>query len=321
MKKNRLRQIIVVSLLLVIALPVMTLLGTSSPANPGADVTQAEKLIEKAKHQFGLVNDYPAALKFIDAAILEAETPAIKAEALINKAYIFFLMRKKITAYKPLMDEALLNNPDLKTDALYYHKTFVGMFSLLKSKPVDFLAQVQLKTTEVKEYKHPKRKKFFVKVGASSAISLDQRFRDIYSFGHILPRFGLGYMPGKLVYIWADFKFFTASSMIPDTDITTTTTQRFLSGGIGFFGHISKKLDFKVELGLVNHAYKEEAMDITVSGSLGGYNLDSALLYSIGRFFYIEASIGIRSGKKGGFLPGQLKSDGLHTGLCLEYRF
>jgi len=310
--------VLAVLFLLLIVFPAIALHGGSCPPSP--DTTEAEKLIDKAKYQYGLVEDYPAALILLEAAIREAKNPVIKAEALINKAYVFFLMKKNVEEYKPLMDEALTNNPALKTNPIYYHKTFVDIFDLLKKKPGDYQAQIQTKATVIED-KHVKRKKFFVKAGVSYSMLLDQRFRDIYSGGYMQPRLGVGYMPGKVVFLWADYRFFTANGMIPDSDLSTSVTQRFLSAGFGFMGRFSKKMEFKIEIGLGNYQFKEEALDTSASGSLIGYSIDSALLYNIGKFLYLEASVGFRSGKKGGDDVGDIKMDGIHSGLSLEFRF
>ena len=131
----------------------------------------------------------------------------------------------------------------------------------------------------------------WVSVTGNYLMSSDSGFKDIYGNGHIYPEIKAGIKIFKSFYFWAGYGFLSASGQTLEyMEEEASTTQQFLSAGVGY--KIPGKLGIKVETGLFNVHWKEEAMDEENSGSAIGFRFDSSILFGIGKSFFFEITAG-----------------------------
>ncbi len=148
----------------------------------------------------------------------------------------------------------------------------------------------------------------------------DKNFKDIYGKGLFYPELKAGFKVFKGLYLWAGYGFFSANGTTPVLKLEAKSSQKFLSGGAGYLINITKKFDFKIEMGLFYASYREESMGEEVSNSAIGYRIDGGVIFNLGRIFFVEISLGnLRASDTIDDIP--VKLGGFRTGIGLGLKF
>jgi len=152
----------------------------------------------------------------------------------------------------------------------------------------------------------------------------DEDYKDTYGNGVFFPELKLDYQMGKNFSLWAGFGIISANGTTPVLGADAKSTQNLMSFGVGYNGDFSKKLGYKVELGAVYFSYKEEAMEVEVTGSAFGFRADAGVVYNITGTFFAEVIAGYLSANDTVTLEGEdvdIKFGGLKAGIGLGIRF
>jgi hypothetical protein len=293
-----------------------------------ADV-EAEVLIDKASYQYGLVEDYSLALRLLEKAKQTARSPRLKAIALVKTAYVYFLMGKKAKTYRPWILKALEQNPALELQNIYYKLSFIKYFKRVKKSPgAADLPAPKLRETETRtetdmdmDMERPaKRKKFFLSAALNFLMHADGNFKETYGSAKMFPRVTAGYLFGRSLFVWASFGTLSASGVIPDTTYEASSSQSYLSLGVGFRVEGSKRLYYSMCLGLMRASFKEETLGLTYSGSASGFDFYGAVMFNLSSSLFVEASAGYLSSRATVF-DRNATIGGLRTGIGLGFLF
>ncbi len=149
--------------------------------------------------------------------------------------------------------------------------------------------------------------KFSLVVTGNILLPSDSGYKDTYGSARFYPELRLAYALGKGFFLYAGYGLLSASGTTPGLGADATSTQHFLSLGGGYGGPLGEKLSYKVGLGLFLDSYKEEALDMEITGSAIGFRADAGLCYALSP--KISAQVGI------GFLSGSDDVDGLSIKL------
>jgi hypothetical protein len=133
--------------------------------------------------------------------------------------------------------------------------------------------------------------RLLLSVGASYLKHADANYRAIYGSGAVQPEFEFGVRIYRGLYVMGGYGAISRSGKIPDFGFDARSTQSFLSAGFGFVDRIGKILMFKLEAGLADVMYTEDALESSFFGSKLGYQADSGLLVT-GKVFYSEVKVG-----------------------------
>jgi hypothetical protein len=114
--------------------------------------------------------------------------------------------------------------------------------------------------------------------GVSYLQPADSGYRDVYGGRAFYPEFQAGARLVRGLYLMAGFGFLTKKGQTPELELPAKSTQRFFTAGLAYIVEASRNLKFKVEAGVADFSYKEEAMETTVSGSKLGYQAEIGLL-------------------------------------------
>jgi len=146
--------------------------------------TDAEQLIDKASYCYGILEDYPRALKYLNRAVELAGDSYLKADALVKTAYVYFLMRKSVSRYKEYILEALKIDPSIKLDKIYYKERFIKIFNTIKEKPRLDAKAIQTKTLPAK-VKLKRKGRFFIKGNVDYLSPADTDYKEVYGSGSL----------------------------------------------------------------------------------------------------------------------------------------
>ncbi|MCP5102293.1 MAG: hypothetical protein GY950_02890 [bacterium] len=314
------------ALILLIALLIVmfSLLGAApNPADQNKKSTKStvEELIDKAGYCYGILEDYPRALKYLNRAVEEARAPHLKADALLKTAYVYFLMGKSVSRYKTFILEAIKHAPSLNPEPIYYKKRFLDIFKALKKEPLADAAEIQVKTIDTQSGPRDKKDyRFFVKADLGYLLSNDEDYKAIYGNGSTFPQLKAGLRMARYLYIWAGYGSTSSDGTIPAVNADSKAVQHFLSFGLRYNRNISKMLEYKIEASIVSVSYKEEALDLTLKESAGGFGVETGLVFAPGNRFFTELSAGYIQASDI-VVEERVKLGGFTAGLGVGVRF
>ncbi|MDD8020697.1 MAG: hypothetical protein PHU81_05880 [Acidobacteriota bacterium] len=107
----------------------------------------------------------------------------------------------------------------------------------------------------------------------------DANYKDVYGETLFVPEVKLGARIIDQVYVYGFFITGSKDGISPDLELPTHSRQQFYGGGVGYFPSFGRHLKLFIGLGVANAAYKEEAMEITVSGNKIGLNFEAGIYY------------------------------------------
>jgi len=158
--------------------------------------------------------------------------------------------------------------------------------------------------------------RLLLSAGASYMKHADASYRATYGSGAVQPEFELGFRIYRSLYVMGGYGAVSRNGQIPGFGLDARSTQSFLSAGFGFVDRIWKILMFKLEAGLADVMYTEDALESSFSGSKLGYQAEAGLIVAWKIVFaqvkvgYISASETIGEvkfklgGARVGFLAG-----------------
>ena len=125
----------------------------------------------------------------------------------------------------------------------------------------------------------PAADRVLVAVGLSYMLPSDAGYREIYGSRVFFPEAWAGVRVFRGFHLLGGFGWFTKSGTTPELGLEAKSTQRLLWTGLGYVGTVARTVRFKVEAGPASIGYKEEAMDLVVSGSRLGFRAGFGLLF------------------------------------------
>jgi hypothetical protein len=283
------------------------------PSVPQAsEEKKVEELLDRAAYLYGLVEDYKRALIYLDEVLGLTKSSYYKSQALVKKAYVYFLMGKTVRYYIKYIAEALENNPSLELEELHYKERFKKIFSAIKKSPEKDTQEVS-RTITLPPSKRSRGGGLFLSVNFNYLSAADENYKKIYQSGSFFPSFKAGFRLDKNIYIWAGFGSMSSNGTIPEMNVDAKAKKQFFSLGLRYSKLLPKKLGYKLEAGVVSAKYSEEALGLLVEESTKGISLEGGLLYSLSSKFFLEFSVGYLSVaddverenvKLGGFIGG-----------------
>jgi len=263
------------------------------PSQEIEDEKDVEQLIDKAGYCYGILEDYPRALKYLNRALELAAAPYVKADALIKTAYVYFLMGKEIPVYSGYIKEALKLDGSLELDRLYYRERFIKVFTTIKNEPQVSAGEIETRLLQVEREKKGDRSRFFVLVDAGYMLSFDSNYKKIYGSGAIFPRVKAGFKIAGNFYFWAGYGAVKGNGTIPGIETDAGSAQNFLALGLKYTRDFTGKLAYQLEASAVRVSYSEKALDTEVKDSASGFGLEAGLTYPLGKRLFTEFYTGI----------------------------
>lgn len=309
------------NILLYLLLVVLTVSPAFSRTGTDPADAEAEELIDKASYHYGLVEDYPGALRLLEQALQKARSPRLKAIALVKTAYVHYLMDKEPEQFRRWIEQALAQNPELELDKIYYKLSFIKIFKRIKKRP-DALVPDSFKQTKRTAYQsgQKKRKKFFIAASFNYLVHADKGFKDTYGSGKMFPRITAGFYFSPAIFIWTGYGSLTASGTVPETTFDADSSQSYISLGGGFQGFLTGKMRYRVGFGIMKTDFEESAIGLSYSDSTTGFDVFADLAYDLAGAVYIDASIGYINATATAFNE-KINIGGLRTGIGLGLRF
>jgi len=280
----------------------------------------AEKLIDRAGYCYGILEDYPRALKYLKRAVELAGDPAVKSTALVKTAYVFFLMGERVSLYKKYILKTLELTPKLELERLYYKTRFIKIFNALKKDP---LLDDEVILTVVHEPEPGERNpgaRFFAKVQLDYMGANDAGYRDVYGSGYLFPRVKAGFRLARNVYLFSGFGVVSSKGTIPGAQEDASSSQRFLSFGLSYTGTISKRVGYMFEASAVGISFREETLGVEIKESTMGFDVETGVVFNLGKRLFSEFSAGYLYGSKV-LNDRKVLLGGFKTGLGFGVRF
>jgi hypothetical protein len=135
-------------------------------------------------------------------------------------------------------------------------------------------------------------------LAANALFPADPAYRETYAAGLFLPELKAAYALGGDLYAWAGFGWVSASGETPVLKMPAESRQGYLAVGGGYRLALAASWGLFGELGLGRIAFREEALEQTVSGSALGVVLNAGARRDLGRRFFLLAQLGYVYGKK-----------------------
>jgi hypothetical protein len=282
-------------LLVVMLIILFSLLNAATPlpSQEMEDEKDVEQLIEKAGYFYGILEDYPRALKYLNRALELAAAPYVKADALIKTAYVHFLMGKDTSVFSGYIKEALKVDGSLELDRLYYRERFIKIFRTIKNEPQVTAGEIETRLHQEESEKKGDMSRFFVLVDAGYLVSFDSDYKKIYGSGAIFPRVKAGFKIARNFYMWAGYGAVKGKGTIPEIETEASSAQNFLALGFKYTRNFSEKLGYKLEASVVRVSYSEKALDTEAKDSASGFGLEAGLTYPLGKRLFTEFYTGI----------------------------
>lgn len=133
--------------------------------------------------------------------------------------------------------------------------------------------------------------RLLVSGGVNYLQSADSGFKDVYGQSLFCPDARVGVRIVRGLHVMAGFGFLTKKGETPDLHLPARSTQMFYTGGLAYIAKVGGMVHFKVEAGVADISFKEEAMDLTVKGSKLGYQAELGLLI-MGDVAFTEFDLG-----------------------------
>lgn len=263
------------------------------PSQEIEDEKDVEQLMDKAGYCYGILEDYPRALKYLNRALELAAAPYIKADALIKTAYVHFLMGKDTSVFSGYIKDALKLDGSLELDRRIYKERFIKIFIAIKNQPQVTAKEIETRLLHFDNEKKGDRSRFFILVDAGYMLSFDSNYKKIYGSGNIFPRMKVGYRVARNFYMWTGYSVLKGKGTIPEIESEANCAQNFVALGFKYCRYFSKKLGYKLEASAVRISYSEKALDTEVKESAAGFGLEVGLTYPLGKRLFSEFSTGI----------------------------
>lgn len=292
----------------------------AAPPPQQEEETDAEKLIDKASYCYGILEDYPRALKYLEQAVKLAEAPQLKADALLKTAYVHFLTGKDAPQYETYIREALKLDPSIQLDRVYYREQFIKIFNAFKESPGATGEKIQTRLYREEKEKRAAGGRFFVSLKVGYLMSIDEDFKTVYGTGSVFPQVKAGFRIARNFYIWGGYGAVSAKGTVPEVNADAKTSQNFLSVGFKYSRDFPGKVGYKLEAAAVNISYREETLDLEIKDSAKGFGVELGLLFNIKQRLYTEVSAGYIYGTDL-VLNKKIKLGGFKTGLGVGVRF
>ncbi len=133
-----------------------------------------------------------------------------------------------------------------------------------------------------------------VSAGAAVVQPSDSAYRDVYGSGIVCPEGAIGIRLYKDLYLMGGLGILSKKGETPDLGLPAKSRQTFITAGLGYLARISGGLRWKFEAGIADINYKEEAMDLTVSGSSLGWQAETGLML-MGKVVFAGVTMGYMS--------------------------
>ena len=114
--------------------------------------------------------------------------------------------------------------------------------------------------------------------GASYLRHADGYYRATYGNGAFQPEFEVGVRIYRGFYVMGGYGAIRADGTVPEFGFAAASTQSFLSLGLGYIGAVRGPLKLKLEAGLADVMYTEDALQSKYSGGRLGYQAEVGLL-------------------------------------------
>ncbi|MCX6581894.1 MAG: hypothetical protein NT166_17120 [Candidatus Aminicenantes bacterium] len=283
-------------LLVVLLILLFSLLNAvpSFPFQEIEDEKDVEQLIDKAGYCYGILEDYPRALKYLNRALELAAVPYVKADVLIKTAYVYFMMGKDASVYSGYIKAALQLDGSLELDRLYYRERFITIFTTIKNEPQVTAREIETRLLQSARKKKGAGSRFFVMVDAGYMLSFDSNYKRIYGSGAIFPRVKAGFKIARNFYMWAGYSVLKGKGTIPEIETDADSAQNFLALGFKYTRDFTGKWGYKLEASTVRVSYSEKALDAEVKDSISGFGLEVGLTYPLGKRLFTEFYTGIQ---------------------------
>ena len=121
--------------------------------------------------------------------------------------------------------------------------------------------------------------KIMLTVSGSYIFPADAGYKNVYGETLFVPEFKLGVRIIDQLYVYGLFMTGSKDGTTPDLELTTHSRQQFFGGGLGYFPSVGRHLKVFIGAGVANASYKEEAMELTISGNKIGLNLEAGIYY------------------------------------------
>jgi len=160
--------------------------------------------------------------------------------------------------------------------------------------------------------------RLLVSAGVSYLQAADSGYKEIYGQSLFYPEARVGVRLVRGLHFMAGFGMLSKKGETPDLHLPAKSTQRFFTGGLAYLIPASGAVLFKVEAGVADISYKEEAMDLMVKGSKLGYQAELGLLI-LGNVLFTEVNLGYLSAAD--TVDGvKIKLGGARASLCVGFR-
>jgi hypothetical protein len=114
--------------------------------------------------------------------------------------------------------------------------------------------------------------RLIVTVGGSYMHPGDSGYRDIYGGQAFFPEATVGVRLSGGLYLAAGIGTLTKHGKTPELELDAKSTQTFLTAGLGYLAKVSGPVRFFLEAGAADAIFREESMDLSVSGSKVGFH-------------------------------------------------
>jgi opacity protein-like surface antigen len=141
----------------------------------------------------------------------------------------------------------------------------------------------------------PAESSFYIALYGNFFSSGDSGFRDVYG-SVIVPELKLGYRLFDQLSVWAGFGYLSKSgTTIGDLQLTTSTTQYHISGGLEYMLKLGDTMRLRVAGGVIYFSVKDESMGDTIDENKLGFRGDLGLVYLLSQSIFIELTGGYSS--------------------------
>lgn len=125
----------------------------------------------------------------------------------------------------------------------------------------------------------PAADRVLVAAGLSYMLPADAGYKEIYGSRVFYPEAWAGVRVFRGFHLLAGYGWFTKNGTTPELGLEARSTQRLLWAGLGYVGSAARTVLFKFEAGPATIGYKEESMDVAVSGSRLGFRAGFGLIF------------------------------------------
>jgi hypothetical protein len=164
----------------------------------------------------------------------------------------------------------------------------------------------------------PAADRWMVAVGVSYLQPADSGYRETYSDKIFAPEAWAGVEISRGLHAFAGYGWFTKNGATPELGLEAKSTQRYFWAGFGYVGRVADMVRFKLEAGAASIGYREEAMELTVSGSRLGIRAGAGLLF-LSRTLFTGLDLGYL-GASDNVEGVPIKLGGFKASLCVGVR-